>query len=91
MSDWIKFLDKITVIPHMSFRNHFLYQYYLTLLSVNILKTVTFLQKACRLVRLRTLTFTPKKSNEIFLKIFFLPTGIFLIKILSLSPVVCLW
>ena len=41
------------------------------------LKDCNIFQRACRLVRLRTLTITPKKSNEIFLKILFLPTGIF--------------
>ena len=77
ISDWKKLQDKINVIHCTSFRNHFLI---LTLLNTNIrrcFKDCNIFQRACRLVRLRTLTFTRKKSNEISLKILFFPTGFF--------------
>ena len=76
ISDWIKFLDKITAIPRLSFRNHFLISILLNTALRQCLKDCNIFQRACRLVCLRTLTFTPKRSNEIFLKILFLPTGI---------------
>ena len=75
--DWIKSFDKITVIPRLSFRNHFLIIILLNTTLRQCLKNCNIFQRACRLVRLRTLKFTPKKSNEIFHKILFLPTGIF--------------
>ena len=67
---WIKFLDKITVIPRISLTDHFLI---LTLLNTTLrqcLKDCNIFHRPCRLVRLRTLIFTPKKSNEIFLNFF---------------------
>ena len=86
ISDWIKFFDKITLIPHMSFRNHFLILILLHSTLRQCHKNCNIFQRGCRLVCLRTLIFTPKKCNELFLKILFLPTEFFLIKVLSLSP-----
>ena len=91
ISGWIKFLDKITVIPRISLTDHFLI---LTLLNTTLrqcLKDCNIFHTPCRLVRLRMLIFAPKKSNEIFLKFFFSRQEFFLIRILSLFPVVCLW
>ena len=72
-------LYQILVIPRMNFRNHFLILILLNTTLCQCLKDCNISQRACRLFRLRTLIFTPKKSNEIFLKILpkFLPTGIF--------------
>ena len=77
------------MIPRMSLRNHLLIAILLNTTLCQCFKDCNIFQRACRLVRLRTLKFTPKKSNEIFLKVLFLPIGIFLIKILTLSLVVC--
>ena len=70
----------------MSFRNHFLMLVLLKSTLRQCFKGCNKFQRACRLVFLRTLAFTPKKNNVIFF-----PTEIFLLKILSLTPVVCKW
>ena len=77
ISHWIKLLDKITVIPRISFRNHFLILILLNTTLRQCFKSCSTFQRACRLVRWRTLTFTPKKSNEIFFKILFFLTEFF--------------
>ena len=65
-SQWIKWLDKITVIPRMRFRNHFLILMLLNTTFRQCFKGCNIFQRACRLVRLQTLTFTSKKSSESF-------------------------
>ena len=74
----------------MKFKNHFLILILLNTTLRQCFKYCNIFQRACRQVRLRTLTFTPKKNNGVFFNILFLPTEIFfLLKILSLSPIVC--
>ena len=63
----------------MSFKNHFLILILLNTILRQCFKDRNIVQRAYRLIRLRTLTFTLKKSNGIFF-----PTEFFL----SLSPVV---
>ena len=63
----------------MSFKDHFLILILLNTILRQCFKDCNVFQRAYRLVCLRTLTFTPKKSNGIFF-----PTEFFL----SLSPVV---
>ena len=72
------------MIPRMKFRNPFLLLILLNTALCQCFKCCNIFQRACRLVRLRTLTFTPKKSNS-----FYPDRTFFLLKILSLSPVVC--
>ena len=57
------------MIPRMRLRNHFLL---LLLLSVNVLKEVTYFKEPFKNVSIYA-----KKSIGIFLKIIFLPTEIF--------------
>ena len=71
----MKLLDKITVIPRMSF--HFLILILLHTTPRQCFKGCNIFQRACRLVCLRTLTFAAKKSTKIFFKILFLPTELF--------------
>ena len=61
----------------MTFRNHFLILILLNTTLRKCFKGCNIFQKACSLVRLRTLTFQPKKSDEVFFKIIFLTTEIF--------------
>ena len=60
----------------MSFRNHFLILILLNATLHQFFKGCNIFQGAWRLVHLRTLTFTPKESNETFQKFVFLPTEI---------------
>ena len=69
----IKLSDNITLTPRR-FRNHFLILILLYTTFCLYFKDCNIFQKACSLVRLKTLTFTSNKSNEIFL---FLSTEIF--------------
>ena len=70
-------MDKIHLTPRMRFRNHFLISILLYTTFRLYVKGCNIFQRACGLVHLKTLTFTPKKSNEIFLKFLFLSTEIF--------------
>ena len=71
ISQWIKLLDKIPVIPRMRFRNHFLMLILLNNILRQSFKDCSMFERDCRLVHLITLKFTGKKSNGIFLKIYF--------------------
>ena len=70
-------MDKIHLTPRMRSRNHFLISILLYTTFRLYVKGCNIFQRACGLVHLKTLTFTPKKSNEIFLKFLFLSTEIF--------------
>ena len=62
----------------MRFTNHFLILMVLNTTTLGqCFKGSDIFQRACRLVCSRTLRFTPKKSNEIFLNIIFLQAEIF--------------
>ena len=70
-SHWIKLLDKITVIPLMSFWNQFLILILLNTTLSQCFKGCNIFQRAYRLICLRTLKFTLKKSNIFRDRIFF--------------------